>query len=65
LATLWHLVLLVLGFASVHRTTQGRSLVAVLIPTIVCCVCLLGFSIVFGAVVYKFVEELMQQGAFQ
>lgn len=64
-ASLWQLVLLVLGFASVHRTTQGRSLVAVLIPTIVCCVCIIGVSVVFGAVIYKFVEELMNQGAFQ
>ncbi len=60
--TLWHVVLLEVGFAKVHRTSQGRSLVAVLIPTIVCCVCAIGTGVLFGAVVYKFLEELIQQG---
>ena len=61
-ATLWHVVLQVVGFAKVHRTSQGRSLVAVLIPTIVCCLCIIGMGMLFGAVLYKVLEELIQQG---
>ena len=61
-ATLWHVVLQVVGFAKVHRTSQGRSLVAVLIPTIVCCLCVIGTGMLFGAVLYKMLEELIQQG---
>ncbi len=63
--TLWHVVLLVVGFAKVHRTSQGRSLVAVLIPMIVCCVCAIGTVVLFGAVVYKFLEPFIQQGGLQ
>ena len=63
--TLWHFVLLVIGFAKVHRTGQGRSLAAVLIPAIVCCLCVLGSGVLFGAVFYKVLEELIQQGGLQ
>jgi hypothetical protein len=65
LASLWHLVLQVVGFTAVHRTTQGRALIAVLIPTIVCCLCILGTTLVFGAVIYELVERLMQQGGLR
>ncbi len=63
--TLWYAVLLVLGFAKVHRTGQGRSLIAVLIPTIVCCVCVIGITVLFGAVLYKFIEEFIRQGGLE
>jgi hypothetical protein len=63
-ATLWHIVLQVIGFTAVHRTSQGRALAAVLIPTIVCCVCIVGTSIAFGAVIFALVRELIQQGGF-
>lgn len=59
--TLWHMVLLVIGFAKVHRTGQGRSAVAVLIPAIVCCLCGVGVSLLFGAAMYAFIQE----GGFQ
>ncbi len=64
-ATLWHIVLLVIGFAAVHRTSQGRALAAALIPTIVCCVCIVGTTVMFGAVIFAVVQEFMQQGGFQ
>jgi len=55
---LWSLVLEVIGFTAVHRTSQGRALVAVLIPTIVCCLCgILGIA-VFSAALFGFVQEL-------
>lgn len=33
------LVLIVIGFTEVHRTTQGKAVAAVLIPLVLCCVC--------------------------
>lgn len=56
-ASLWHLVLLVVGLAAVHRTSQGRALVAVLIPTIVCCLCVVGAGAVFGAFLIQLINE--------
>ena len=55
--TLWHMVLLVIGFSKAHRTGQGRSAVAVLIPAIVCCLCVLGTGVLFGAAVYQFIRQ--------
>ena len=49
-ASIWYLVLEVVGFAAAHRTSQGRALIAVLIPIILCCVCGLVVSLLFGAV---------------
>lgn len=63
-ATLWSLVLQVLGYATVHRTSQGRALIAVLIPTIVCCLCSIGLGFIFGAVIFTMLEQIMQQGGF-
>jgi hypothetical protein len=37
LATVWNLVLLVLGLAQVQNIGRGRAVVAVLLPAIVCC----------------------------
>lgn len=45
----WAIVLEVLGFAAVHRTTQGRALGAVLIPLALCCLCGLLLAVFFGA----------------
>jgi len=55
--TLWHMVLLVIGFSKAHRTGQGRSAVAVLIPAIVCCLCVIGTGVLFGAAVYRFIQQ--------
>lgn len=38
-ALIWKLVLLVIGFSTVHRTTQGKAIFAVLIPLVLCCGC--------------------------
>ena len=48
-ATLISLVLLVLGFTEAHRTTQGKALIAVLIPVVLCCICCIVGIFVFGA----------------
>ncbi len=48
-AMLISLVLLVIGFTEVHRTTQGKALVGVLIPVALCCICCIVGIFVFGA----------------
>ncbi len=48
-ATLISLVLLVLGFTEAHRTTQGKALIAVLIPVALCCICCIVIFVMFGA----------------
>jgi hypothetical protein len=46
---IWFLVLQVIGFAVVHRVSHGKALVAVLLPTVLCCGCVLFFAMVMGA----------------
>ncbi len=40
IAPVWAMVLFVLGFMAVHKTSQGKAIVAVLIPLALCCACL-------------------------
>jgi hypothetical protein len=47
IALVWSLILLVIGFSTMHRTTQGKAIAAVLVPVILCCVCILAF-VFFG-----------------
>jgi len=44
----WTVVLYVIGFSTAHRTTQGKALLAVLLPVIVCCVGGIIFALVVG-----------------
>jgi hypothetical protein len=37
LAVIWWIVLAVMGIQRMHRTTQGKAIVAVLIPVVFCC----------------------------
>ncbi len=46
-AAIWKIVLLVIGFSTVHRTTQGKAIFAILIPLILCCGC----AFVLGATI--------------
>lgn len=48
---IWTLILEVLGFAAVHRATQGQALMGVLIPVVLCCVCGTLVAIFFGALI--------------
>jgi len=38
IALVWTVVLYVIGFSTAHRTSQGKALVAVLLPVVLCCV---------------------------
>jgi len=46
---IWAIVLLVLGIAAAHRTTQGKAILAVILPAVLCCVCIVLISVIFGA----------------
>jgi len=53
-AAVWKLVLVVMGFMALHKTSQGKAIAAVLIPVIFCCGCAVVaggviMGIVFGA----------------
>ncbi|MBI5444709.1 MAG: YIP1 family protein [Deltaproteobacteria bacterium] len=47
-ALVWNLILLVMGTVRMHRTTQGKAIAGVLIPLLLCCVCI---AVVVGLVV--------------
>lgn len=46
---IWAIVLYVFGLSSLHGTSRGRALVAVLIPIVLCCVCFGVAVLMFGA----------------
>lgn len=39
-AVVWNLILVVLGVVRIHRTSQGKAIAGVLIPLLLCCVCI-------------------------
>lgn len=51
IAAIWFLVLQMLGLAALHRTSQGKSLGALLIPAVVCCCIVVGIAMAMGAAV--------------
>jgi len=51
IAGLWALVLYIIGLAIAHRTTQGKAALAVLLPLVLCCVCVAIVAIAFGAAI--------------
>lgn len=46
---IWSIVLEILGFSIVHRISVGKSVMAVLLPLLLCCVCIALASVFFGA----------------
>jgi hypothetical protein len=51
IATIWGLILCVVGLMPAHRTTAGRAVLAVVLPIVFCCVCIGLFflsALVFG-----------------
>jgi hypothetical protein len=41
-AFIWSIVLQAIGLARLHRTTEGRAFLALLIPLVLCCCCAIG-----------------------
>lgn len=39
-AIVWNIILMVLGTVRIHRTTQGKAIAGILIPLLLCCVCM-------------------------
>jgi hypothetical protein len=62
IGVLWILVLEVIGFAFVHRTTQGRALLAILIPVLFCCACALVGAVMFGAMIAAAIGAMSGSG---
>ena len=52
-AGLWAAYLIVIGAQQMHKTTQGKALFGILLPTIVCCVCIAVGSIFAGAALMR------------
>jgi hypothetical protein len=51
ITTVWSIFLAILGLTAAHRTTTGKAAAAVLLPIVLCCVCLMVFvmmAIAFG-----------------
>ena len=50
-AMVWAIFLNTLGLAALHRTSQGKALAALLLPLVLCCVCVaLAFMGLFAAI---------------
>lgn len=48
IALVWTIVLETIGLASLHRTSYGKAIAAILLPLLLCCVCLV---FAFGGIV--------------
>jgi Yip1 domain len=59
---IWAVVLEVIGFALVHRTTQSRALMGVLIPLVVCCACAVVGIAALGASIAAFIASMSGHG---
>ncbi len=49
---LWALVLYIVGLAAAHRTSYGKAALAVLLPIMLCCVCIALAVAFFGAAIW-------------
>lgn len=49
---LWALVLYIIGLAAAHRTSYGKAALAVLLPVVLCCVCVAAAVALFGAAIW-------------
>jgi hypothetical protein len=50
-AMIWSVVLAIIGIATAHRTTTGKAALAVLLPLVLCCVCIAIIAAMFGAAI--------------
>ena len=49
---IWALVLYIIGLAAAHRTSHGKAALAVLLPLVLCCVCVALAVALFGAAIW-------------
>lgn len=51
ISVIWMIFLIVIGLNKIHGTSEGKAVAAVILPLVVCCVCIMGLMMVgFGAV---------------
>jgi len=50
--SIWALVLYIIGLAAAHRTSYGKAALAVFLPLVLCCVCILAAVAMFGAAIW-------------
>lgn len=58
IATVWAVVLQIIGLALAHRTSQGKSALAVLLPLLLCCACAVVVVVAFGTAVAAAISSL-------
>jgi len=51
IAVVWRLILEIVGLAQAHKTDGWKAALAVLLPLVLCCVCIIGGIVAFGAAV--------------
>ena len=57
-ALVWNVVLMVMGAVRIHRATQGKAIAGVLIPIVLCCVCILAAVVlVIGGLAAAFANK--------
>ncbi|MFI5120779.1 MAG: YIP1 family protein, partial [Thermoanaerobaculia bacterium] len=52
-AGVWAAYLIVVGAQQLHKTTSGKALFGVILPTIVCCVCVAVVAFIAGAAIFS------------
>lgn len=57
IGSIWAIVLEIIGLAQAHRTTQGKAALAVLLPLVLCCVCIAIVVAMFGAAIMAAVRS--------
>ncbi len=57
-SVIWNLILVVMGVVRMHRTTQGKAIAGVLIPLLLCCVCIaVAVALVIGGLAAAFAKS--------
>ena len=49
----WRIYLMMLGVQQLHRTTQGKALIGILLPTLLCCLCGVVVAVFAGAALFS------------
>jgi hypothetical protein len=48
----WRIYLMMLGVQRLHKTTQGKALIGILLPTLLCCICGIVAVVFAGAAIF-------------
>ena len=58
---MWNIVVLIIGLARAHETSEGKAAAAVLVPVGLCCLFLLLVFVIFGIAVLAAIAGLSQE----